>query len=481
MPPEPTGAGRQRAARRLGPLLGAALLLTACGRGSTAISERRPSAEPTTATASASASPSSPSLAASAASTPEPLATPPWQDPALPPLPEAAEPPVEPIDVAFATTAPAQPPALVSAEGFSWPLLGSLTSLFGAAHPLGIDLAATLGQAVLAAADGRVVATGVNDGYGYYAVIDHPGGYTTLYSHFVRPAEVAVGSVVRRGDLVGFAGSTGNSTGPHLHFEVRLQGSPIDPLSVLPATPGLPALVAALSPAELAKATPPTPTPTTLPDEDAATATPSAEEGGEANSESLAASPPASATPNEPTLVVAAPTATASALPASAIPTAAPATTTATPSLARTLSPTAAVAIGIATATATGTPPLPRATPGPVAATATPSVAAILAPSASATPTATATPARPLLAKLAAPPARVGVGQPVRFDASASEGAIVRYSWSFGDGRFQLGEAIVTHSFAAAGVYEVTVDVVGADGQDSVISVWVTVTDPAGG
>jgi murein DD-endopeptidase MepM/ murein hydrolase activator NlpD len=108
----------------------------------------------------------------------------------------------------------------------------------------GIDLAVPLGTPVFAAADGLVAlarpmtdASGALVGYGNYVVIQHDAGLKTLYGHLLAIG-VKEGDVVKRGQLVGLVGSTGNSTGPHTHFEVRIDNSPIDPMQLLAqATP----------------------------------------------------------------------------------------------------------------------------------------------------------------------------------------------------------------------------------------------------
>jgi murein DD-endopeptidase MepM/ murein hydrolase activator NlpD len=116
-----------------------------------------------------------------------------------------------------------------------------LSSGFGPrVHPIfgnvrvhaGLDLSAPSGTPIAAAGDGVVVAAGVRGGYGNAVVIDHGNALATLYGHQSRIA-VTVGQQVRQGDIVGLVGSTGNSTGPHLHFEVRLFGTPVDPLAYL--------------------------------------------------------------------------------------------------------------------------------------------------------------------------------------------------------------------------------------------------------
>lgn len=96
----------------------------------------------------------------------------------------------------------------------------------------GIDLGGPMGQPILAAAAGEVVVAGERGGYGNAVVIDHGGQLSTLYAHQSRMV-VAPGQVVEQGQVIGFVGSTGFSTGPHLHFEVRLSGTPVDPLGYL--------------------------------------------------------------------------------------------------------------------------------------------------------------------------------------------------------------------------------------------------------
>lgn len=105
----------------------------------------------------------------------------------------------------------------------------------------GIDLAVPLGTPVFAAADGVVVlarsmtdASGALVGYGNYVVLQHDAGLKTLYGHLLTIG-VKEGDTVKRGQLIGLVGSTGNSTGPHTHFEVRIDNSPIDPMQMLPA------------------------------------------------------------------------------------------------------------------------------------------------------------------------------------------------------------------------------------------------------
>ena len=98
----------------------------------------------------------------------------------------------------------------------------------------GIDISAQLGTPVTAAADGLVVAVGhSNFGYGNYVVIAHGGGIATLYGHLLQ-TNANVGDKVGRGQVIGLEGSTGFSTGPHVHFEVRLNDQVIDPMPYMP-------------------------------------------------------------------------------------------------------------------------------------------------------------------------------------------------------------------------------------------------------
>lgn len=98
---------------------------------------------------------------------------------------------------------------------------------------LGIDLAVGIGEPVYAADGGMVIYSGWNStGYGYMVLIDHGNGYQTLYAHLSNTA-VTCGAGIGQGQVIGFGGSTGNSTGPHLHFEVRYMGGFVNPWSVL--------------------------------------------------------------------------------------------------------------------------------------------------------------------------------------------------------------------------------------------------------
>ena len=96
----------------------------------------------------------------------------------------------------------------------------------------GIDYAAPYGTSILAAEDGVVLTAGWNSGYGYCVTINHGGGYVTLYGH-CSSLLVSAGQKVTRGQTIAKVGSTGNSTGNHLHFEVRINGSTVDPTGYL--------------------------------------------------------------------------------------------------------------------------------------------------------------------------------------------------------------------------------------------------------
>jgi murein DD-endopeptidase MepM/ murein hydrolase activator NlpD len=96
----------------------------------------------------------------------------------------------------------------------------------------GIDLGVPTGRPIGSAAPGRVTYAGWMSGYGNTVMVDH-GSLVTLYGHQSRIA-VHVGQSVARGQVIGYVGSTGNSTGPRLHFEVRVGGTPKDPLRYLP-------------------------------------------------------------------------------------------------------------------------------------------------------------------------------------------------------------------------------------------------------
>jgi len=122
-----------------------------------------------------------------------------------------------------------------------WPANGSLTSGYGwRTHPVfggkrfhnGIDIGAAHGSNVVAADSGTVIISAYSSGYGNYIVISHGNGMTTLYAH-LSSRSVSSGTTVSKGQVIGLIGSTGVSTGPHLHFEVSVNGSRINPMSKL--------------------------------------------------------------------------------------------------------------------------------------------------------------------------------------------------------------------------------------------------------
>ena len=135
------------------------------------------------------------------------------------------------------STAPSAPaPSLESsAGGLIWPVSAPVTSNFGwrwgRMHE-GIDLGAGMGTPIYAATAGTVIHAGWLGGYGNLVVLDHGGGVSTAYGHQSSIA-VSVGQRVSQGQVIGYVGSTGHSTGPHLHFEVRVNGGAVDPLGYL--------------------------------------------------------------------------------------------------------------------------------------------------------------------------------------------------------------------------------------------------------
>jgi murein DD-endopeptidase MepM/ murein hydrolase activator NlpD len=123
----------------------------------------------------------------------------------------------------------------VSASGLIWPASGPVTSPFGfrwgRMHE-GIDIGASYGSPIHAAAAGTVIYCGWESGYGNFVVIDHGGNLATAYGHQSAIA-VTCGQHVDQGQTIGYVGSTGHSTGPHLHFEVRVTGNAVDPMGYL--------------------------------------------------------------------------------------------------------------------------------------------------------------------------------------------------------------------------------------------------------
>ena len=122
----------------------------------------------------------------------------------------------------------------------AWPLAGLVGDGFGPrgdGFHAGLDVIAPLGAPVAAAAPGRVTWVGYRDGWGMLVVVAHTDGVRTLYAH-LSSATVRLGQRVETGTRVGLVGATGDATGPHLHFEVRVGGAAVDPLGALPAATG---------------------------------------------------------------------------------------------------------------------------------------------------------------------------------------------------------------------------------------------------
>jgi murein DD-endopeptidase MepM/ murein hydrolase activator NlpD len=121
-----------------------------------------------------------------------------------------------------------------SASGLIWPVNGPVVSPFGmrwGRMHTGIDIAVGYGTPIHAAASGTVIFAGWMGGYGNFVIVDHGGGMSTGYAH---QSSIAVGGgSVTQGQVIGYVGCTGHCFGPHLHFEVRINGSPVDPMGYL--------------------------------------------------------------------------------------------------------------------------------------------------------------------------------------------------------------------------------------------------------
>lgn len=136
---------------------------------------------------------------------------------------------------------PQLPPIARGTGQFSWPFVGIppqgrpvITQYAYSWHLGSIDISIPLGTEVRAADDGTVkVVERLTTGYGIHVIIDHGGELTSLYGH-LSEVRVTQGQGIHKGDLVGLSGSTGHSTGPHLHFEVRRGVTPVDPMTLLP-------------------------------------------------------------------------------------------------------------------------------------------------------------------------------------------------------------------------------------------------------
>lgn len=158
---------------------------------------------------------------------------PPPSAPAPPVFVAAPPPPAPPV----AVVAPAPPPPAPSFSGFIWPFLGPISSPFGDGRGhtgIDIDGFGREGSTISAAASGQVVLVAyLGYGYGYHVIIDHGNGFSTLYAH-LSDIWVFEGEYVGQGEGIGVIGCTGYCTGTHLHFEIRINGTPVDPLGYLP-------------------------------------------------------------------------------------------------------------------------------------------------------------------------------------------------------------------------------------------------------
>lgn len=148
-----------------------------------------------------------------------------------------------PIDLASVAVSHGASGRTVPRAGGGLPALrplasSALTSGFGVRRPsvfggtrahLGVDLAAPTGTPIMATSDGVVSEANWRGGYGLFVALEHGGGIETRYGHMSR-LNVYGGQQVRKGDVIGFVGSTGRSTGPHLHYEVRMNGQAINPV-----------------------------------------------------------------------------------------------------------------------------------------------------------------------------------------------------------------------------------------------------------
>jgi murein DD-endopeptidase MepM/ murein hydrolase activator NlpD len=132
----------------------------------------------------------------------------------------------------------------VAAVPTLWPVQGRITASYGERiHPFsgegafhrGIDIASEIGTRIVAPADGVVKFSDLINGYGRAVIIDHGNGVSTLYGHLSGFA-VSAGQLIHRGDTLGYVGQSGRSTGPHLHYEVRVLNTPVNPYKYLRLT-----------------------------------------------------------------------------------------------------------------------------------------------------------------------------------------------------------------------------------------------------
>jgi murein DD-endopeptidase MepM/ murein hydrolase activator NlpD len=163
---------------------------------------------------------------------------PPEPTPTMPPEPTPTSPP-QPTPTSPPEPTPTSPPT--GTPSFLWPTYGPITTYFGECSAMcphaGIDIDLFAYQdthtPIAASAAGSVTLASWYGGYGYTVIIDHGSGWTTLYGHLSQ-LWVSAGQYVGALESVGLSGSTGNSTGEHLHFEIHYYGVPVDPLKYLP-------------------------------------------------------------------------------------------------------------------------------------------------------------------------------------------------------------------------------------------------------
>lgn len=141
----------------------------------------------------------------------------------------------------FEEAAPSLIARLTRTTRFIWPNDGPISSYFGPGHPLGIDIAMKPGSEIRASGSGTVEFAGGEAccEYGYYVVLGHSNGMTTLYAHLSN-FTVKAGQEVGQGDVIGYSGLTGKTDGPHLHFEMGIGETLVDPLRFLPGAHDLP-------------------------------------------------------------------------------------------------------------------------------------------------------------------------------------------------------------------------------------------------
>jgi murein DD-endopeptidase MepM/ murein hydrolase activator NlpD len=132
--------------------------------------------------------------------------------------------------------APAPGPVQQGSGQLIWPVSGPITGVFGESRPghlhAGLDIAAAEGTPIRAADSGRVALAGWTGGYGNYTCIQHTASMSTCYGHQSRLG-TSTGASVQQGQVIGYVGNTGHSFGAHLHFEVRINGTPVDPMGYL--------------------------------------------------------------------------------------------------------------------------------------------------------------------------------------------------------------------------------------------------------